>query len=112
MHVNSRFKSHVRGWWFTLAVLTILFEGGRFEDHAFIHPGIPLTTNDLDDVKSNLGNYPWSEGYAALLADGKSSTNYVMAGPFGYVNRNLGGNYDNENAWKSDMQAILNLSRM
>jgi autotransporter-associated beta strand protein len=80
--------------------------------HAFTHPGIPLTTNDLDNVKSNLGNAPWSDGYAALLADGKSSTNYVMAGPFPYVNRNLGGNYDNQGAWKNDMQAIFNLSLM
>ena len=30
----------------------------------------------------------------------------------GYVNRNYGGNYDHGNAWKSDMQADFNLSRM
>ena len=36
---------------------------------------------------------------------------HVMAGPFGYVNRNYYGNYDNEGAWKNDMQAIFNLSR-
>ena len=99
-------------WWFTLAIITVILAGGEIRAHAFTHPGIPLTTADLDDVKSNLGNSPWSDGYAALLADGKSSTNYVMNGPFPYVNRNLGGNYDNNAAWKNDMQAIFNLSLM
>jgi len=111
MQIKPTFYSCLRAWWF-LGIVTALFAGGGFQAHAFIHPGIPLTTADLDGVKSNLGNSPWSDGYAALLADGKSSTNYVMAGPFGYVNRNLSGNYDNENAWKNDMQAIFNLSRM
>ncbi|HTL73106.1 MAG TPA: alginate lyase family protein, partial [bacterium] len=90
--------------------MTVFFAGSGFKVHAFIHPGIPLTVADLDNVKNNLGNSPWSDGYAALLADGKSSTNYVMAGPYGYVNRNYFGNYDNEGAWKNDMQAIFNLS--
>ncbi len=96
--------------WFMLAAVTALVVGIEFKAHAFVHPGIPLTTADLDGVKSNLVYSPWSEGYAAFVADGKSSTNYIMAGPFGYVNRNLAGNYDNENAWKNDMQAIFNLA--
>ncbi len=91
-----------------LAVIGAPVESAR----AFQHPGIPLTIADLDNVKTNLGNPPWSSGYAALVADGRSSTNYTMQGPFGYVNRNNGGNYDNENAWKSDMQAAYNLARM
>jgi regulation of enolase protein 1 (concanavalin A-like superfamily) len=79
---------------------------------AFEHPGIPLTVADLNTVKSNLNIAPWSSGYAALVGDFRSSTNYTMQGPFGYVNRNLAGNYDNETAWKNDMQAIFNLARM
>ncbi|HEX9047396.1 MAG TPA: alginate lyase family protein, partial [Verrucomicrobiae bacterium] len=82
-----------------------------FQAQAFIHPGIPLTTADLENVKSNLVNSPWSDGYTALLADGSSSTNYVMQGPFGYVNRNYYNNYDHEWPWKDDMQAIFNLAR-
>jgi autotransporter-associated beta strand protein len=109
--MNIKFKNSVRWWWSVLALGVVLFAGG-FKAHAFIHPGIPLTVADLDNVKSNLVNSPWSDGYAALLADGKSSTNYVMAGPFGYVNRNYYGNYDNLGAWENDMQAIFNLSRM
>jgi autotransporter-associated beta strand protein len=109
MHIKFRFKSSIRGWWVALAIVTVLFAGGGLRAHAFIHPGIPLTTNDLDDVKNNLANYPWSEGYAALLADGKSSTNYVMNGPFGLVSRTPDANLA---AWGNDMNAIWNLSRM
>jgi autotransporter-associated beta strand protein len=79
---------------------------------AFQHPGIPLTVADLDNIKTNLTTAPWSSGYAALAGDSHSQLSYTMQGPFGYVNRNLGGNYDNEAAWKSDMQAIFNLARM
>jgi autotransporter-associated beta strand protein len=80
--------------------------------HAFQHPGIPLTIADLNTVKSNLNTVPWSTGYSVLAADYRSQLSYTMQGPFGYVNRNLAGNYDNENQWENDMQAIWNLSRM
>src|ERR1041385_2539958 len=112
MPLKFKFKFAVSSGWFVLALIASLALGIDFKADAFVHPGIPLTTADLDNVKSNLVNYPWSEGYAALLADGKSSTNYVMAGPFGYVNRNYYNNYDNLGAWENDMQAIFNLSRM
>ncbi len=79
---------------------------------AFEHPGIPLTVADLNNVKSNLTTAPWSTGYAALAGDWHSTTNYAMQGPFGYVNRNYYGTYDNENQWKNDMQAIFNLACM
>lgn len=93
-----------------LCLLTML--ASSLPARAFQHPGIPLTLNDLNTVKTNLTRYPWANGYAALVADGRASTNYTMQGPFGYVNRNNGGNYDNENAWKSDMQAAFDLARM
>lgn len=79
---------------------------------AFQHPGIPLTLADLSTVKSNLTKSPWSSGYAALQADWLANTNYGMHGPFTYVNRNNDGNYDNEGAWESDMQAVFDLARM
>jgi autotransporter-associated beta strand protein len=111
--MKSKYNNGVRGvWWSVLAVLITLLAGGGNKAQAFQHPGIPLTLSDLSTVKSNLNNAPWSSGYAALVADGRSSTNYTMQGPFGYVNRNYYGNYDNENAWKSDMQAAYNLARM
>ena len=88
MHMKSKFKHRVRGWWFALALVTVILACGGFKAHAFIHPGIPLTVADLNVLKTNLVNSPWSDGYASLAADGKSSTNYIMGGPFGYVNRN------------------------
>jgi autotransporter-associated beta strand protein len=95
------------------SVMFVLFiNGAGVGAWAFQHPGIPLTIADLNDVKSNLTVAPWSAGYSALVSDGHSSTNYVMEGPFGYVNRNYYGTYDNENQWKSDMQAIFNLAIM
>lgn len=79
---------------------------------AFQHPGLPLTVADLDNVKTNLSNAPWSDGYAALSGDSRSQLSYTMQGPKPYVNRNNAGNYDNENQWKNDMQAVFNLARM
>src|SRR5690349_16430684 len=38
----TRFKSNVRRWWFTLALVAALFAGGGISAHAFTHPGIPL----------------------------------------------------------------------
>ncbi|MDR3459781.1 MAG: alginate lyase family protein [Verrucomicrobiae bacterium] len=98
--------------WLLLAVMAVLFAAVDSKVYAFQHPGIPLTIADLNAVKSNLNTLPWSDGYNALMADSRSQLAYTMQGPFGYVNRNLAGNYDNEWAWKNDMQAIFNLARM
>jgi fibronectin type 3 domain-containing protein len=79
---------------------------------AFQHPGIGLTLADLNYIKANLTNAPWSSGYASLVADGRSSLSYTMQGPATYVNRNNAGNYDNEYQWENDMTAVYNLARM
>lgn len=94
-----------------LAAIALSF-GAATRANAFTHPGIPLSVADLDTVKANLNTEPWKAGYAALQADGHSSLSYTMQGPYSYVNRNNGGNYDNESQWKNDMQAIFNLSLM
>jgi hypothetical protein len=73
---------------------------------AFVHPGVPLTLTDLNLFKTNLTVEPWKTGYAGLSG---VSTNYVMQGPFAFVSRNPNVN---NGAWKSDMQAIYDLSRM
>lgn len=109
MREEFSFKSSVRGGCLALVLVTVLLASGGFNAHAFVHPGIPLTTNDLDDVRNNLGNYPWSQGYAALLAERQASTNYVMAGPFGLVSRSPDINLS---AWGSDITAIWDLARM
>jgi len=63
-------------------------------------------------VKSNLTRALERRFYSALASDSRAQLTYTMQGPFGYVNRNYYGTYDNEAAWKNDMQAIFNLARM
>lgn len=75
------------------------------------HPGTPLTLADLQTLKSYVdqGRQPWKSAYDQLANDGRSKLAYAMAGPYAKVSRapdvNLG-------AWRSDMAAIWNLSRM
>src|SRR5689334_22901461 len=80
-----------------------------FNARAYVHPCIPATSQDLAFIKASLNQEPWKSGYALLAADGKSSTNYVMNGPFGTVSRTPDINLP---AWKNDMQAVFNLARM
>jgi len=78
---------------------------------AYTHPCIPQTAEDLAFIKASLNQQPWKQGYALLVADGRSSTNYTMAGPFANVSR--AGSYDaNLGAWQNDMIAVYNLARM
>ena len=79
---------------------------------AFTHPGIPLTTQDLDTVRSNINRGPWKSGYAALAGDSHSQLSYSMQGPFAHVGRNEGGTNPNLTQWRNDMIAVWNLSRM
>ncbi len=83
---------------------------------AFTHPGIPLTTNDLNAVKAKVeaGAFPWKQGYDALAADSHSQLDYTMQGPFAEVGRNVDGTGYNPNRyeWINDMTAVFNLSRM
>ena len=75
----------------------------------FVHPGIPFTQPDLDQLKANITQEPWLSGYNALKNDSRSQLSYGMKGPFATVTRapNL-----NNDQWKSDMQAIHNLAWM
>ena len=92
-----------------LLLLLLVFSGVLTTAHAYTHPGIPLTIDDLDTVLANLNNEPWKSGYAALQADSRSSLSYTMQGPFTTVSRNPDANLG---AWRNDMQAIYNLARM
>ncbi|ABM33247.1 discoidin domain-containing protein [Paracidovorax citrulli] len=77
----------------------------------FVHPGAPLTRADLDTLKSYVeqGREPWKSAYDLLAKDGKAQLTYRMAGPFAKVSR---GPNENLWAWRNDMVAIWNLSRM
>ena len=99
---------HLRNW---LAALTLPCALGLSQAHAYTHPGAPLTLSDLQSLKTNVdqGKEPWKSGYAALAADSRSSLGYNMQGPFTNVSRSPNVNL---NQWRSDMNAIWNLSRM
>ncbi|MEP7093783.1 MAG: putative Ig domain-containing protein, partial [Flavobacterium sp.] len=75
----------------------------------FVHPGIPFTQSDLNQLKANITQEPWLSAYNAFKNDSKSRLDYWMRGPFATVSRapNL-----NNDQWKSDMQAIHNLAWM
>jgi hypothetical protein len=95
----------------TLGASLLLFALGQPQAHAYTHPCIPTTREELDIIKASLNQDPWKTGYAILAADGRSSLNYVMAGPFAQVSR--AGAYDaNLGAWEGDMIAVYNLARM
>ena len=96
----------------TIGSFLLLLIFGACPARAFMHPGIPLTREDLATLKANLNTEPWKSGYAALAADGRSQLGYVMQGPFDHVNRNFYQTYDNSSEWKNDMQAVFNLALM
>nr|WP_315247274.1 LamG-like jellyroll fold domain-containing protein [uncultured Flavobacterium sp.] len=75
----------------------------------FVHPGIPFTQSDLDQLKVNITQEPWLSAYNAFKNDSRSKLDYWMRGPFASVSRapNL-----NNDQWKSDMVAIHNLAFM
>ncbi len=75
----------------------------------FVHPGIPFTQSDLDQLKVNITKEPWLSAYNAFKNDSRSQLSYAMQGPFATVTRapNL-----NNTQWKNDMVVIHNLAFM
>jgi hypothetical protein len=84
---------------------------GRPQAHAYTHPCIPNTLEELNTVKASLNQQPWKQGYDVLAGDSHSQLTYTMRGPFPNVSR--AGAYDaNLGAWRNDMVAVYNLARM
>ena len=108
-HMKSKIKNSVRGWWFALALVTVILAGSGFKAQAFVHPSIPLTLEELNTMKASTNQNPWKDGYANLSSSGQSQLTYTMQGPFGTVSRTPDVNL---NQWKSDMQAVYNLALM
>jgi fibronectin type 3 domain-containing protein len=77
--------------------------------HAFTHPCITNTAQELATIKANLNQQPWKQGYAVLSGDGHSQLTYVMQGPFATVTRNPNLNLGQ---WENDMSAVWDLARM
>lgn len=75
----------------------------------FVHPGLPFTTADLQQLKANLTTEPWASNYASFAADYRSNLSYTMQGPFITVGRAQDVNLTQ---WQNDMTAIRNLAFM
>lgn len=75
----------------------------------FVHPGIPFTQYDLDQLKQNITKEPWLSDYNAFKNDPHSQLSYAMRGPVANVSRapNL-----NNTLWMEDMVAIHHLAFM
>jgi regulation of enolase protein 1 (concanavalin A-like superfamily) len=73
----------------------------------FIHPGIPLTKDDLDEVKRDITREPWKSAFEALKSNPLSQLDRKMNGPFDTVSRTPDINLT---PWKRDMDAFYNLS--
>jgi hypothetical protein len=76
------------------------------------HPGAGVTLSDLQTLKANVdqGKEPWKSGYDQLANSPTSRLSYAgRGGPFAKVSR---APDENLNAWRSDMVAISDLSRM
>jgi hypothetical protein len=86
--------------------------GGAPAGRVFKHPGAGLTLSDLQTLKANVdqGKEPWKSGYNQLANSPNSRLSYAgRGGPFAKVSR---APDENLNAWRSDMVAISELSRM
>jgi hypothetical protein len=76
------------------------------------HPGVGVTLSDLQTLKANVdqGKEPWKSAYDQLANSPTSRLSYAgRGGPFAKVSR---APDENLNAWRSDMVAISDLSRM
>jgi hypothetical protein len=93
----------------SLASLALLCAVGTPEAHAYTHPCIPTTLEELDTIKTNLDKDPWKTGYEGLAAASTSQLTYVPNGPHAQVGRTPDVNLT---YWKNDMVAVYNLSLM
>ncbi|MES2775587.1 MAG: LamG-like jellyroll fold domain-containing protein [Bacteroidota bacterium] len=75
----------------------------------FVHPGIPFTQYDLDQLKANITQEPWLSAYNTFKNDNHSKLTYGQQGPVVSVSRapNL-----NNTKWQQDMIAIHHLAFM
>ncbi|MFV8325301.1 LamG-like jellyroll fold domain-containing protein [Flavobacterium sp. ZS1P14] len=75
----------------------------------FVHPGIPFTQTDLNQLKVNITQDPWLSAYNTFKNDSHSKLTYTPGTPQATVSRapDL-----NNVQWKNDMLAIHNLAFM
>jgi len=106
--MNKLFRQISRQAWSLVAACS-MFLGLSQSSRAFVHPGIPFTTADINQLKANINTAPWNSGYAALQADSHALLSYGMKGPAITVGRAPDVNLP---AWTEDMVAIHHLTWM
>ncbi|RVT71973.1 hypothetical protein EOD40_16260 [Flavobacterium sufflavum] len=94
---------------FGTLLLILGFTQRILAQQTFVHPGIPFTLADLNQLKANITQEPWLSAYNAFKNDSHSKLSYTPGTPQATVSR--APNLNNEQ-WKSDMLAIHNLAFM
>ncbi|MDR6562223.1 MULTISPECIES: cellulose binding domain-containing protein [unclassified Arcicella] len=102
-------KKYYSNFIFGLLLLIFVTQHQLKAQKTFVHPGIPFTQYDLNQLKANITQEPWLTGYNALKNDYRSQLSFAMRGPFANVTRSPDLN---NSAWKIDMVAIHNLTFM
>ncbi len=75
---------------FTLITISIFFSmvfSQTIHAQYFVHPGIPWTTNDLDQMKAHRTMHPWSKGWEIISNSNEAKLGYNMRGPAVNVDR-------------------------
>ncbi|HEY8993718.1 MAG TPA: RICIN domain-containing protein [Lacunisphaera sp.] len=94
-----------------IGAFLLLLAFGWLQAHAYNHPCIPSTLDDLATIKASLNQEPWKSGYALLAATSTAQLGWTMDGPYANVSR--AGSFDaNLTAWQNSMDAVYNLARM
>ena len=70
-----------------LIIILISAISSYSQSHNFVHPGIPWTINDLDEMKNNREVFPWSEGWDDIVGSSQASLNYSPQGATANVDR-------------------------
>ena len=94
---------------FILALTFFLFHSAKTDAQTFVHPGLPFTLTDLNQLKSNITREPWLSAYNAFKNDYRSQLTYNPGSPQVTVTR--APNLNNEQ-WKNNMVAVHNLAFM
>ncbi|MBA0884956.1 LamG-like jellyroll fold domain-containing protein [Flavobacterium undicola] len=94
---------------FGTLLLILGFTQRILAQQTFVHPGIPFTQSDLDQLKVNITQEPWLSAYNTFKNDSHSKLSYTPGAPQATVSRapDL-----NNVQWKNDMLAIHNLAFM
>ena len=97
---------------FTVLIVFLTIMAGLYSNvkaQSFVHPGIPFSQDDLNQLKINIGREPWKSNYLAMRGDWRSATGYGLQGPREVVSRAPDVNLPQ---WRNDMVAIHNQAFM